>query len=87
MSLNMTNGMNPKKVERFGRLFGTIDFEVSNTLTNEQLQKTGRRSIVGEFKIGGHSFPITLEELDRLIETAESATSVINKGYRIGRFR
>lgn len=88
MSLNGITGMNVPKVQKaFGKLFPTIDFEISDTLTAEVFRQQGKKATVGSFKIGGKEFQVNLEELDRIIETATNASQVVNKAYRIGRFR
>jgi hypothetical protein len=86
MSLNMTNAMDKKKVRRFGKLFGTIDFQMNEKLSSEAVKQRTAETTVGEFQIDGKSYPVTLAEIDRIIETAQMAKSVFFKSYSMGRY-
>jgi hypothetical protein len=86
MSLNMTNAMDQKKIRRFGKLFGTIDFDIKENINPDVIKQKRSDTIVGKFHIAGKSFEVTLAELDRIIETAETAKSSFQKSYSMGRF-
>lgn len=85
MSLNQTLHMDKKKISKFGKLFGTIDFFVKNELSEAELQNKGLKSIVGEFQIGDKKYPVTLEELNQIQSTAESAYNVVIRKFKMGR--
>lgn len=82
----MTVGMDQEKVRRYGNYFGTIDFNLNERLTSDLIRQKKSDMIVGTFEIGGHEYPLTLAELDRIIETAESAKSTLMKSYTMGRY-
>lgn len=82
----MTAAMDQKKVKRYGKLFGTIDFTLSDHLNPDIINKRYTDTTIGSFHIGGKEFEITLAELDRIVETAEVAKSSFLKSYSMGRF-
>lgn len=86
MSLNMRHGMDQSKVAKYGKLFGTIDFEFNEDLNSDTIERKYSNSPVGLFIIDNKEFPVTLNELDRIIETAENAKSVFLKSYSMGRY-
>lgn len=86
MSLNMTVGMDQDRVKKYGKLFGTIDFEMNQSISSDIVRSRRDDVHVGEFQIGGKSFPVTYSELDRIIETAELAKSTFVKSYSMGRY-
>lgn len=86
MSLNMTHAMDQTKAKRYGSLFGTIDFNLNENLSSDKIRNRKADTIIGNFEIGGNSYLITLAELDRIIETAESARSTFYKSYTMGRY-
>ena len=86
MSLNMTHAMDKKKVKRYGKLFGSIDFQLTDNATAEVIKQRRSDTTIGEFEIGGKSFPVTLAEIDRIIETAENARNTFLKSYSMGRY-
>jgi hypothetical protein len=85
MSVNTTIGMSPEKVKRFGELFGTIDFDVVEHPSKQQLDRFGNDTIAGKFHIGGKEFQLTLAELDRIVETCNIAKTVFFQKYRFNR--
>ena len=86
MSLNQTYAMNQKKVRRYGKLFGSIDFDINTNLSAERVKETYMQTIAGTFKIGGKEFSVTLAELERISETADNAKSTFMKSYTMGRY-
>lgn len=86
MSVNMKYGMDQTKVRKYGKLFGTIDFELNDQVSSEVIKVKQQDTLIGEFLIGEKRFPVTLAELDRIIETAETARSVFHKSYSMGRY-
>lgn len=85
-SLNQVHGMDQKKVKRFGKLFGTIDFEMNEILSGEVIRQRKSDTTVGSFKIGQRSYDVTLAEIDRIIETMQAARDVFYKSYTLGRY-
>tara|TARA_R110000822_G_scaffold128195_44_gene264031 strand:- start:32 stop:283 length:252 start_codon:yes stop_codon:yes gene_type:complete len=83
----MRHGMNQDKVRRYGKNFGTIDFEINQNLTTDQISRKTAETVIGDFHIGGKVFQVSLAEIDRIIETATSAKSVFSKSYAMGRHR
>ena len=84
MSLNAGYAMNQEKVDRFGKVFSSIDFTRNQKLSNEYFQQNGKSAVVGEFHINGMAVPITLHELQRIQETVGNAQDIIYKSYRLG---
>lgn len=66
MSVNLIYAMNPEKVRKFGKYFGTIDFHPFSTNRSQLRQKEGQVT-VGELEISGKRFKLTMDELDNLI--------------------
>ena len=87
MSLNQTASMNKKKVRRYGDVFGTIDFECRQSISETEFKDKGERAVIGEFQIGGKTFPVTISELKRIAETADAAVETTVKKYKLGRMR
>ena len=57
-----------RKDLRKGKFFWDIDFEFTNNLT-EQNTAYGENPTVGKLIIGKHEMPVTLSEVNKLIET------------------
>ena len=76
-----------KKVQRFGKLYSSIDFDGSDNLTAEQFYTRNDYQVVGEFCIGKQKYPITFKELDRIEETCKEAKSALQRAYQIGLLR
>ena len=87
MSVNSRYAINEKKVQRFGKLYSSIDFDGSDSLTAEQFYTRNDYQVVGEFCIGKQKFPITFKELDRIEETCKEAKSALQRAYQIGLLR
>ena len=87
MSVNSRYAINEKKVQRFGKLYSSIDFDGSDNLTSEQFYTRNDYQVIGEFCIGKQKFPITFKELDRIEETCKEAKSALQRAYQIGLLR
>ena len=87
MSVNSRYAINEKKVQRFGKLYSSIDFDGSDNLTAEQFYTRNDYQVIGEFCIGKQKFPITFKELDRIEETCKEAKSALQRAYQIGLLR
>jgi hypothetical protein len=84
MSVNSRYAIDEKRVKRLGKLYSSIDFDSSDSLTAEQFYTKNDYQIVGDFCIGKHKFPITFKELDRIEETCKEARSALQRAYQIG---
>jgi len=87
MSVNSRYAIDEKRVQRFGKLYSSIDFDGSDNLTAEQFYTRNDYQVVGEFCIGKQKFPITFKELDRIEETCKEARSALQRAYQIGLLR
>ena len=67
MSVNQIYSINQEKVKRFGKYFGSIDFEVAST-NRQQLKFKGDKVKAGEFCIGSKRYECSLEDLDAIVE-------------------
>ena len=67
MSVNQIYSINQEKVKRFGKYFGSIDFEVAST-NREQLKFKGDQVNAGEFCIGGKKYKCSLSDLESIVE-------------------
>lgn len=83
MSLNQSFAMDPKKIQSKGKLFGSIDFEPLEGVTQGTFNLTNRGTVIGHLYIGNSKFPVTLSELDRISETCNNAGEIIFKKYRL----
>ena len=84
----MKHGVDAEKVSRaYGQLFGTIDFENRDDLTNEEFKRTGMKTNIGELQIGNSSFKVNLNDLRRLEELISGINEVVFKKYKLGLMR
>jgi len=84
MSVNSRYAIDEKRVKRFGKLYSSIDFDVSDKLTAEQFYTKNDYQVIGEFCIGKNKFPITFKEIDRIEETCREAKAALQRAYQIG---
>ena len=84
MSVNSRYAIAEKRVKRFGKLYSSIDFDVSDKLTAEQFYTKNDYQVIGEFCIGKNKFPITFKEIDRIEETCREAKAALQRAYQIG---
>lgn len=77
MSVNLISGINQDKVAKFGKYFGSIDFEVNST-SKAQLQNKGDNIIAGKFLIAGAEFDCSLSDLDNIIENCHLGSCIIS---------
>ena len=85
-SLNQTHAYDPKKIRHFGKLFGTIDFEMNENLSGPVIRQRQSDTTVGSLFIGERSFNLTIAEIERVIETLQNAREVFYKSYTLGRY-
>ena len=84
MSVNSRFAIDEKRVKRFGKLYSSIDIDLSDNLTAEQYFTKNDYQTIGEFVIGNKKFPITIKELQRIEETCRDAKSALERAYQIG---
>ena len=84
MSVNSRYAIDEKRVRRLGKLYSSIDFDVSETITAEQFKTKNDYQVIGNFYIGKHKFPITFKELERIEETLHEAKNALQRSYQIG---
>jgi hypothetical protein len=84
MSVNSRYAIDQKRVKRFGKLYSSIDFDASESLTAEQFYTKNDYQVVGNFFIGKNKYPITFKELDRIEETIKEAKMALQRSYQIG---
>lgn len=86
MSVNLRFGINQEKVKKFGKYFGSIDFEVAST-NRSQLSRLQESSIAGEFLIADKRYKCTLDDLDAISEEAKLGECWIHGfEYKVTRF-
>lgn len=83
MSVNQRHALDQKKAQKFGDYFGSIDFEVSS-VSKAVLEGKKQDTKAGKLLIGGREFECSLAELDRIIETCQTAKTVFFQKYRFG---
>lgn len=82
MSVNHRYAYDSKKVEKFGELFKTIDFDTNENFASLDFEKRSKSAICGTFHIGGRTFNVTTHELKQIITTAEAGLEVLKKKYK-----
>lgn len=82
--INQSFALDPNKVNKYGKTFGTIDFDPRSGISREVLKLNRNDTVVGDFHIGGGVYNVTLAELDRIIETAISAKESFQRRYILG---
>ena len=85
--VNNTAMYDQKKVKRYGKLYGTIDFDVNENVSQEMFEKVPEKPTVGRLEIGGKRFDVTFQELDMLAETIDAAKKTVLMRYRMGMMR
>tara|TARA_R110001592_G_scaffold308499_1_gene582539 strand:- start:147 stop:416 length:270 start_codon:yes stop_codon:yes gene_type:complete len=73
-----------KRAKRMGKLYSTIDFNVSDKISAELFAKVPEKPIVGQLEIGGKSFDVTYQELDAIQSTLQEAKRTVESKYRMG---
>ena len=84
--VNNTAAYDQKKVRKYGKLYGSIDFEVSDTISAHYFENN-EKPVVGKLHIGGKTFDVTYQELDMIQRTLGTAKDVVNRKYKMGLMR
>ena len=82
--VNNTFAYDQKYVRRYGKLYGSIDFEINDNISAELFKKQPNKPVVGKLLIGGKSFNVTYQELDMIARTMDAAKEVVNRKYKMG---
>ena len=85
--INQTWAYDQKYVRKYGKLYGSIDFEVNENVSGELFTKQPEKPIIGKLHIGGKTFDVTYQELDMIAKTMQAAKEVVNRRYKIGMMR
>ncbi len=85
--VNNTFAYDQKYVRRYGKLYGSIDFEINDNISAELFKKQPNKPVVGKLLIGGKSFNVTYQELDMIARTMDAAKEVVNRKYKMGMMR
>ena len=81
--VNQSYGYDQKKTRKKGKLFASIDFEVSDTIS-EKYFENHEAPVVGKLHIGGKVFEVTLPELDQIEITMNNAKDTVHRKYKMG---
>ena len=84
--VNGTAMYDQKKVRKYGKLYGSIDFEVSDTISAHYFENN-EKPVVGKLHIGGKTFDVTYQELDMISRTMETAKDCVNRKHKMGMMR
>ena len=85
--INQTWAYDQKYVRKYGKLYGSIDFEVNENVSSELFRKQKEKPVIGKLMIGGKSFDVTFQELDMIQRTLGTAKDVVNRKYKMGMMR
>ena len=85
--INQTWAYDQKYVRRYGKLYGSIDFEINENVSAELFKKQPEKPVIGKLMIGGKKFDVTYQELDMIAKTMNAAKEVVNRRYKLGMMR
>jgi len=85
--INQTAAYDQKYVRRYGKLYGSIDFEINENVSAELFNKQPEKPVIGKLMIGGKTFDVTFQELDMIQRTLQTAKETVNKRYKLGMMR
>ena len=84
--VNQTAAYDQKRVRKYGKLYGSIDFEVSDTISQHYFENN-EKPVVGKLHIGGKTFDVTYQELDMIARTMTTAKDTVNRKHKMGMMR
>jgi hypothetical protein len=85
--INQTWAYDQKHVRKYGKLYGSIDFEVNENVSEKLFEKQPNKPVIGKLMIGGKTFDVTYQELDQIQKTLQAAKETVNKRYKLGFMR
>jgi len=85
--INQTWAYDQKYVKKYGKLYGSIDFEVNENVSGKLFEDSKQKPVVGKLMIGGKTFDVTYQELDMIQKTLQTAKETVNKRYKLGMMR
>ena len=84
--VNNTAAYDQKKVSKYGKLYGSIDFEINDSIS-EHYFENNEKPVIGKLHIGNKTFDVTYQELDSIQKTLQLAKDVVNRKYKMGMLR
>jgi hypothetical protein len=84
MSINSRHAVDQKKVRRYGKYYGSIDFECNHEVTADVFSQMPDRPVIGTFTIAGKNFDLTWDEMELIEDTMRIARETTLKRYRLG---
>ena len=84
--VNQTASYDQKRVRKYGKLYGSIDFEVRDSISQHYFENN-EKPVVGKLHIGGKTFDVTYQELDMIARTMSTAKDTVNRKYKMGLMR
>ena len=84
--VNQTASYDQKRVRKYGKLYGSIDFEVSDSISQHYFENN-EKPVVGKLHIGGKTFDVTYQELDMIARTMSTAKDTVSRKYKMGLMR
>lgn len=85
-SINQKFSINSEKTLTMGKLFHTIDVNLNEDLNSETIRKMHKNVPIGNFEIANSSFPVSIKEIERIVETGNKAIEVFYKKYQLGMY-
>ncbi len=84
--VNQTAAYDQKRVRKYGKLYGSIDFEINDNISQHYFENN-EKPVVGKLHIGGKTFDVTYQELDMIARTMSTAKDTVNRKHRMGMMR
>ena len=84
--VNNTAAYDQKKVRKYGKLYGSIDFEINDKMTLHYFEND-EKPVVGKLHIGNRTFDVTYQELDMIQKTLQTAKDTVNRKHKMGMLR
>ena len=85
--INQTWAYDQKYVRKYGKLYGSIDFDINENVSQELFKNQPEKPVIGKLMIGGKTFDVTYQELDMIAKTMNTAKETVNKRYKLGMMR
>ena len=72
-----------KLLRRYGKLYGSIDFEINENVSGELFNKQPEKPVIGKLMIGGKTFDVTYQELDSIIGEIFRGPGILPEMYNL----